>query len=197
MYPQNRINDRADLRLIRRIKNGSARAFKKLVETHQKRIYFTIRRIVPDHNITDDLVQDTFIKVYTKLDQYNETLPFYPWLHRIAVNAALNYLKKSSVRNEKLSIDEDVPVQIADPHENPLENIIQEEFRRQVAGALQELSKDQRVVFVLKTSEDLSYKEISERLDISIGTVMSRLSRAREKLKILLQPYLNNNDKKV
>ncbi len=80
---------------------------------------------------------------------------------------------------------------------NPIEEMIEREFKKKVAEALEQLPFDQRIVFILRTSEDLSYQEISDQLDISIGTVMSRLSRARAKLRELLQHYLSDNDLKV
>jgi RNA polymerase sigma-70 factor (ECF subfamily) len=123
---------------------------------------------------------------------------FYPWLHRIAINTTLNFQTKRSRIKASFPYTEDDEVnQSAINSENPLDEIIENEFKEKIGEALQQLPYDQRMVFILRTSEELSYQEISEQLDISIGTVMSRLSRARAKLKELLQQYLSDNKIKV
>lgn len=183
--------DREDLRWIRKARQGNQRAFEKLVVKYQKRIYYTVRKMVLDHSDTNDIVQDTFVKVYVNLKRFDEQYPFYPWLHRIAVNTAINHQTKAFRRKERVSIEqEEESWQTKSDDKNPLKTMLDNELKSRVARAVEQLPLEQRAVFVLRTSEGLSYQEISEQLNISVGTVMSRLSRAREKLKQLLQPYL-------
>ena len=183
--------DKEDLLWVRKARKGNKKAFEKLVLKYQKRIYYLVRKMILEHDDTNDIVQDTFVKAFLNLHQFDEQFPFYPWLHRIAINTTLNFQKKHSRMKDSLTNSEEYEIsQIAIDHGNPLEAVIEVEFKQKVNQALQRLPLDQRTVFILRTSEDLSYQEISERLDISIGTVMSRLSRARAKLKELLQQYL-------
>lgn len=179
--------DKEDLKWVRKARDGHIKSFEKLVLKYQKRIYFAVRKIILDHDDTNDIVQDTFIKVYSNLDQFNEQFSFYPWLHRIAINTTLNFKAKSSrMRVFSNHSEEDDVKRSIQSTENPLEEVIEAEFKERISEALKKLPFDQRMVFILRTSEDLSYQEISEQLDISIGTVMSRLSRARANLKELL-----------
>ena len=192
---RNKKDDKEDLRWLRKAKMGNQRAFEKLVLKYQQRIYFTVRKMVLDHSDSNDIVQDTFVKAYTNLHQFDERFPFYPWLHRIAINTTLNHQTKASRRKEIFTIEgEEEYKQFKPSTENPLKEIIQKELKDHVAQAMEQLSFNQRTVFVLRTSEGLSYQEIGQQLNISVGTVMSRLSRAREKLKDLLQPYLTDMD---
>ena len=194
--PDFKKDDREDLGLVRKTRKGNKNAFGKLVQKYQKRIYYRVREMVLDHSDTNDIVQDTFVKAYTKLHQYDERYPFYPWLHRIAINTALNHQTRASRKKETVRLDdeESLDIPITNSRSDPLNRVIQDEFTGRIALAMEQLPVDQRTVFVLRTSEGLSYQEISEHLDISMGTVMSRLSRAREKLKDLLLPYLNTNN---
>jgi len=190
--------DKQDLKWIRKAKKGNQRAFEKLVLEYQKSIYYSVRKMVLNHDDANDIVQDTFVKAYSHLHRFDEQLPFYPWLHRIAINTTLNFQTRVSRAKETYTNSEDNEIKkLALNNKNPLEEVIENEFKEKFTKALYRLPCDQRMVFILRTSEELSYQEISEQLDISIGTVMSRLSRARAKLKQLLQQYLSNNEIKV
>lgn len=184
-------DDREDLRWIHKAKQGRRDAYEKLVLKYQKRIYFVIRKIVVNHEDTNDIVQDTFVRAFTNLKFFDERYPFYPWLHRIAINTTLNHQKKVARQKETFTYKMEDDGEIFPVNDkNPLAEVIESELKERIAQALEQLPFDQRIVFILRTSEDLSYQEISERLDISIGTVMSRLARARAKLKEMLQSYL-------
>jgi len=190
-------SDKEDLKWVRNAKKGNQNAFEKLVLKYQKRIYYSVRKIILDHDDTNDIAQDTFVKAYSNLHRFDERFSFYPWLHRIAVNTTLNFQAKTSrVKTTFTNSTEDEVNQIAFNNENPLEGVIEIEFKEKLTAALQQLPFDQRMVFILRTSDELSYQEISEQLDISVGTVMSRLSRARTKLRELLQDYLSENNVK-
>jgi RNA polymerase sigma-70 factor (ECF subfamily) len=188
-------DDREDLSQVRRAKAGDKKAFGRLVLKYQKRIYFTIRKMVLDHGDTNDIVQDTFVKAFLNLNRFDETFAFYPWLHRIAVNTAINHLNKQTRRKESFLVDgKEEFHDTFKSASNPVKEMEQKELKDHLYDALKHLPSEQRAVFVLRTSEELSYQEISQQLDISIGTVMSRLSRAREKLKTILDPFMDSSD---
>jgi RNA polymerase sigma-70 factor (ECF subfamily) len=191
----NRRDDSEDLRWVSKARTGNQKAFEKLVVKYQKRIYSTVRRMVLDHDDTNDIVQDTFVKVYTHLHRFDDRYPFYPWLHRIAINTTLNHQKKRSRRKEHFATEGEMEFSKAgSADENPMKETLHRELEDRIAEAMERLPFDQRIVFVLRTSDGLSYQEISEQLNVSVGTVMSRLSRAREKLRDLLKPYLDVED---
>ncbi|MFQ5648444.1 MAG: sigma-70 family RNA polymerase sigma factor [bacterium] len=191
--------DKDVLRYVEKTLAGDSRAFERIISRYQKRVYFTILQMVMNHEDANDVVQDTFIKAYTKLSTFDEKYPFYPWLYRIAVNTALNHQKKKA-RSRALSLDDlDNNNHHAELAESPqqIDNMEGNELVHKLREALDRIPYEQRTVFVLRVNEGLSYQEISDTLEISIGTVMSRLSRAREKLKSLLQAYLETKDIEV
>lgn len=186
-------------RYIQKSLAGDAKAFEWIVRQFQKRIYYAALQIVMNHDDADDVIQETFIKAYTKLHTYDACYPFYPWLYRIAINTSLNHQKKK-LRQRTLSIEElDTNHNHADLSETPTQAFESEgsELIDRVKDALENIPAEQRTVFLLRVRDELSYQEISETLEISIGTVMSRLSRAREKLRNLLQDFLETRDLEV
>ena len=187
------------LRYVRKSLSGDAKAFEWIIRKYQKRLYFTVLQVVMNHEDADDILQDTFIKAYTKLDTYNESFPFYPWLYRIAINTSLNHQKKKA-RLRAISLDDlDGNGQQADLAESPTQMFDTEgsELVAKLKAALGKIPYEQRTVFILRVNDGLSYQEISETMDMSMGTVMSRLSRARDKLRILLEEYVETNDIEV
>lgn len=187
------------LKYVKKSLSGDANAFEWIVKKYQKRIYFTIVQMVMNHDDADDVMQETFIKAYTKLDTFDDSYPFYPWLYRIAINTSLNHQKKKA-RTRGVSIDDlDGNNHQADLAESPqqIRDMAGGELVSQLKKALELIPYEQRTVFILRVHDGLSYQEISDTLEISIGTVMSRLSRAREKLRGLLQNYLETKDIEV
>jgi RNA polymerase sigma-70 factor (ECF subfamily) len=162
-------------------------AFESLVREYQQRIYALCRRLTGAHQSADDLAQETFIKAYFALARFDAAWPLYPWLRKIAVNTALNYLK---TRGRERSLDDGSlgsrRMPTAAPADDPEERLERAEFQARFDGAVGSLPADQKSVFVLRFNEGLSYEEISRALDLPLGTVMSRLNRARQKLKDLL-----------
>lgn len=192
------LNDR-DVHLnIQKALNGDSRAFEYIIRKYQKRLYYTVLQIVMNHDDTNDVIQETFIKAYTKLSTYDRSYPFYPWLYRIAVNTSLN-LQKKKARLRALSLDDLDNNHHADLAESPrqMREMVGGELAVQIKSALSKIPLEQRTVFMLRVNDGLSYQEISDTLAISIGTVMSRLSRARDKLRSLLQNYLETKDIEV
>ena len=175
----------SDLELIRRVKSGETKAFDTLMQRYASRIYQVIYGMVHNSSDTQDLSQETFIHAYQGIRNFKEKYRFYTWLYRIAINLCINHWK----HNKKAQL---VPIEngesYADP--NPATDPAAMDLRRAVEKRLAQLPEEQKTVFVLRTFEDMSYQDIAEVLGISTGTVMSRLSRAREKLKGLLCEYL-------
>lgn len=192
-------NEKDVLKYIQKALSGDANAFEWIIRKYQKRVYFTVLQLVMNHDDADDVLQDTFVKVYTKLGTYDAQYPFYPWLYRIAINTALNHQKKKA-RIRALSLDHvDGNNHTSDLSESPkqMHDMVRGELVIKLKEALNKIPPEQRTVFILRVKEGLSYQEISESLEISMGTVMSRLSRAREKLRVLLQDYLETQNTEV
>ena len=176
-----------DAVLVRTAQQGDMDAFESLVRKYQHRVYALCRRLTGAHQSADDLAQETFIKAYFALERFDASWPLYPWLRRIAINTGLNYLK---VRSREGSLEDgsfgDRRTPTAAPADDPEERLEQAEFQARLDRAVGSLPPDQKSVFVLRFQENLSYEEISRTLDLPLGTVMSRLNRARQKLKGLL-----------
>jgi RNA polymerase sigma-70 factor (ECF subfamily) len=180
-----------DAVLVRKAQQGDMDAFESLVRKYQQRVYALCRRLTGAHQSADDLAQETFIKAYFALARFDAEFPLYPWLRRIALNSGLNYLK---ARRRERPLDEAAlgprRMPFSPPAEGPEERMERAEFEARFERAVASLPSDQRSVFVLRFHESLSYEEISRTLDVPVGTVMSRLNRARQKLKDLLADSL-------
>jgi RNA polymerase sigma-70 factor (ECF subfamily) len=166
-------------------------AFESLVRAYQQRIYALCRRLTGAHQSADDLAQETFIKAYFALERFDPAWPLYPWLRRIALNTGLNYLK---VRGRERPIEDgsfgDRRTPQAAPADDPQAELERVEFQARLDRAVQSLAPEQKSVFVLRFHEGMSYEEIGRALDLPLGTVMSRLNRARQRLKDLLADTL-------
>jgi RNA polymerase sigma-70 factor (ECF subfamily) len=180
-----------DAALVRKAQEGDVDAFESLVKMYQQRVYAVCRRLTGAHQSADDLAQETFIRAYFALGKFDPRWPLYPWLRRIAVNASLNYLK---ARDRERSLDNGRRAEhLADPRpaeDLPEARLERAEFEAKFDRSVASLPEEQRSVFVLKFYEGLSYEEIARTLDVPPGTVMSRLNRARQKLKALLADSL-------
>ena len=144
-------------------------------------------RITRRTDIAEDVGQETFIRAYRALGRFERGRPLGPWLVRIAANLAIN--QRRSPRSREQELPEGHAAEPA--RENgPLAQLLDREAGAVLEHAVGALPAEQRAVFVLRVYEDLSYQEIAETLGLSIGTVMSRLSRAREKLRTAVRPYL-------
>ncbi len=180
-----------DAVLVRKAQQGDMDAFESLVRKYQQRVYALCRRLTGAHQSADDLAQETFIKAYYALGRFDVQWPLYPWLRRIALNSGLNYLKAR--KRERPLLEGTLGARrtpFSAPADGPEERLERAEFEARFERALASLPADQRSVFVLRFHESMSYEEISRALDLPIGTVMSRLNRARQKLKGLLADSL-------
>ena len=173
--------------LLEKARGGSLFAFEEIVRRYQRRVYATAYRIVRRHEVADDVAQEAFIRAYRSLDRFDAQRPFGPWICRIAANLAVNHVRSPLAREDALP---DGHAETPSQAPGPLQGVLDTEARAMLERALEDLPTEQRAVFCLRVFEELSYREIADALGISMGTVMSRLSRAREKLREALAPYL-------
>ncbi len=175
-----------DIDLIRRFGDGSRSAFEDLVRKYQDKIFNLCCYMLHDRDNALDAAQEVFLKAYNRLKDFRGDCAFYSWLYRIAVNACLDQKRKSpdtADSSEPAPSVEDLPTSGPSP-----EQLYQsKETGRAILAALQKLPDILRAAIVLKEIEGLSYEEIADSLDTSIGTVKSRISRAREELRGLLR----------
>jgi RNA polymerase sigma-70 factor (ECF subfamily) len=174
-----------DIDLIKRIEDGSRPAFEELVRKYQDKIYNLCCYMLHDPDTARDAAQETFLKAYSRLKDFRGECAFYSWLYRIAVNTCLDEKRKSHEVTDSM---ETTPAVEDIPSSGPsAERLYQsKETGRAIQAALQKLPDGLRAAIVLKEMEGLSYEEIGDTLAISVGTVKSRISRAREELRRLL-----------
>jgi RNA polymerase sigma-70 factor (ECF subfamily) len=184
MRPTDEGGERA---LVARARKGDTDAFEALVKMYQRGIYGLCFRMTGAHQAADDLAQETFIKAYVCLASFDQEREFFPWLRRVAINSSLNYLK-SRKREEPLGEkDGRVPGQaLPSSSSTPQDELQRNEAREKLDRALKALPPKLKSVFVLHVFDGLSYEEIARAVEIPRGTVMSRLSRARRRLKAAL-----------
>jgi RNA polymerase sigma-70 factor, ECF subfamily len=173
-----------DGELITRFKGGDLSGFEELVRKYQDKVYNLCRYMIQDPHDAQDAAQDVFLKAYQNLKAFKPDASLYTWLYRIAVNTCLDYKKKS--RPEQAE-DESVIDDLASTELSPEQRYQSKEIGQAIQLALQKLPEALRAAIVLKEIEELSYEEIAAVLDTSLGTVKSRISRAREELRRLLQ----------
>ncbi|MBI3976377.1 MAG: sigma-70 family RNA polymerase sigma factor, partial [Armatimonadetes bacterium] len=162
--------------LIARSQRGDLEAFDRLVAAHEDRIYHAAYRITGNAEDARDAAQETFLKAFRALPRYRHEAAFSTWLHRIAVNASLDIVRRRP-QVPPVSLED---VALPAPSGNPEPEAERSEVQRRIQQALGRLAPDHRVIVVLRDLQGLAYEEIAEVLRIPIGTVRSRLSRARE-----------------
>lgn len=176
-----RTTEHDDARLVRQCLHGDESAFAVLVQRYQQAVFNVALRMLKDYNEAQEVAQEVFIKVYEKLDAFDERFKFFSWVYRMAVNTALNRAKRSR-RFITLESEQDYAATRGNPHEDYEETETGENVQR----ALMVMKPDYRAVIILKHFEGLSYQEIGETLEIPEKTVKSRLFTARQILKDLL-----------
>jgi RNA polymerase sigma-70 factor (ECF subfamily) len=192
-YVQNRETvEEKDRELVSRALEGDSEGFATIVRTYQKRVYAVALRMTRKHEVADDVAQETFVRAYKGLHGFELGRPLAPWLTRIAANLSINYLTGASKREQPLPEENEPSRQpVADSEtSDPLKSLLSSEFIRALDDATERLPAEQKAVFILRVHEEMRYDEIAATLDISTGTVMSRLFRARAKLKEMLKGYL-------
>lgn len=181
-----------DLALVERVKRGDLSAFSQLVDKYQNRIYSAVLNYVYNADDAYDITQDAFVKAYTNINRFNSSSAFYTWLYRIAINTAIDAIRKRKSRPvESLEDDkyaqsgfEPVGTDIADDPERSLANA---ELARHLNEAISSLSHKLRSVIVLHDVEGLSQEEVAQIIGVPVGTVKSRVSRARAEIRRYLE----------
>ena len=178
-----------DEQLIKKFQNGDIGAFNQIVHRYKDRLLNFIYRFVNDIDKSEDLVQDTFLKLYTHKDSYKEIAKFSTWLYTIAANLAKTELRKIK-RRKTFSISDlskdDREFVISSEAVGPDDKDINSTFEKNIQNALERLSVDFKTIIILRDIQELSYDEISKIMRLPIGTVKSRINRGRLKLQDLL-----------
>jgi len=172
-----------DQLVIERVLAGDAKAFEVLVKKYQRKIYFLAMRMTRNHDVADELAQESFVRAYMSLASFQKGRNFYTWLYRIAVNQILNYLKHKSFTVSLDTPSGQIFLEQIPRSPDQLNRLMNNEQMKEFQTALDNLPPAQKTIFMLKTYEEFSYDEISKIMGCSVGTVMSRLFRARAKLK--------------
>ena len=190
----------SDLMLVERTVAGDQRAFELLVVKYQRRIQRLIGRMVRDVDLVEDIAQETFIRAYRALHQFRGDAQFYTWLYRIAVNTAKKFLmemKRDPVLSENQFKNDDddetnSPGIELTSDETPESVLAAKEIATAVNAAMDALPEDLRQAVVLREIDGLTYEEIAEVMNCPIGTVRSRIFRARESISAKVRPMLEN-----
>lgn len=193
---ETRFIDDPDLSLVQRVQRGDKRAFDLLVIKYQHRIIHLVNRYVKDPVEAEDVAQDSFIKAYRALADFRGESAFYTWLYRIAINTAKNYLLSRSRRHQDDEIDIqdaeqlEMAAQLKDV-ETPEHSLMNDQVVQVIRAALDKLPEDMRTAIMLREFEGMSYEEIAVAMDCPIGTVRSRIFRARAAIDEKLSPLLD------
>jgi len=179
-----------DDEVIEQVKNGDNDAFAILVKKYQKGIYRLTYRMTNDHFTADELAMETFVRAYKSIKRFRRGANFFNWVYTIAVRLCLNFIKKEKRRVDVDPSNIDSYVVRRKQEDGLLEKIIEKETKEKIRETIQKLPMKLRAVLLLKVDEELPYAEISKILRIPTGTVMSRLNRARERLKKSMRTYL-------
>ncbi|MDH5407867.1 MAG: RNA polymerase sigma factor RpoE [Gammaproteobacteria bacterium] len=185
-----------DQALVERVQHGDKRAFDLLVLKYQHRIAKVLTRYLYNQEDVMDVVQESFIKAYRALPSFRGDSAFYTWLYRIAINTAKNHLVAQSRRPIQGGVDSQEAEQFEDAHElrdnaTPERQLMRDQIEEVITKAIEDLPEDLRTAITLREIEGLSYEEIAEAMSCPIGTVRSRIFRARETIDEKLAPLLS------
>jgi len=194
--PVSMTTEASDAQLVERVQRGDKRAFDLLVVKYQHKVLKLVSRLISNPAEAEDVAQDAFIKAYRALKSFRGDSAFYTWLYRIAINTAKNAL----VSNGRRPVDYNLDLQDPDQYEaqsrlresdTPEGMLLTEEIRQTVQNAMQDLPNDLRTAITLRELDGLSYEEIAEAMACPVGTVRSRIFRAREAIDKRLKPLLD------
>lgn len=184
-----------DSALVARVQRGDKRAFDLLVKKYQHRLMALIGRYVRDRAEVADVAQEAFIKAYRALPNFRGDSQFYTWLYRIAINTAKNFLAAQGRRLQTIDVEGMDAEQIADiagptDDASPERLLLTAELKRTIDQAMADLPEELRTALLLREYEGLSYEEIAEVMECPIGTVRSRIFRAREAVDKRIEPLI-------
>ena len=171
---------------------GDEKAYSELTQKYQKPLYFHVRKMIRKPDFAEDLVQDIFLKAFKSLKNYKNDYAFSTWLYRIATNHTIDYLRKKKLETLSINADDSddthAAIQLADEDNFTDEPMIKRERKNKVREAIDQLPEKYREVILKRHIEEKSYQEISEEMDIPLGTVKAHIFRARE----LLYKYMKD-----
>lgn len=173
--------------LIRAALSGDSEAFGQLVRTHQERLYAAMLQVTRSTEEAEDVVQEAFVRAFLKLDSFHGNSQFFTWLYRIAFNNALSRRRRKQPSVSLEQAREATGAEPVDHVDAPDAGLLREERVAMIQRALDQLTLEHRAILVLREMEDQSYEAIADFLQISIGTVRSRLNRARTQLRLALE----------
>ncbi len=197
MNDQALTSEQIDRELVLRVQQGDKSAYDHLVRKYQHKIIQIVNRYVKDPSEAQDVAQESFIKAYRALNNFRGDSAFYTWLYRIAINTAKNYLVSRARRHSQYEVDVQEAEQIGNiPQlrslETPEQQLFNEEIIAAIKSAIDKLPEEMRMAIMLREFEGLSYEEIAKAMDCPVGTVRSRIFRAREAIDNKLSPLLDN-----
>jgi RNA polymerase sigma-70 factor, ECF subfamily len=190
------LNEKTDEDLVGIFIDGDERAFSELMKRYNRRMVNYIFRIIGDRDRAEDLLQDTFIRVYRNINRFDRNRKFSTWLYTIATNLAKNELRNAGrspllyFQNFFFRKDEPQMFDAADKSGRPDDNLYNKQLSDIIKSSIEKMPQRHRVVFTLRETEGKSYEEIAEILGCNIGTVKSRLNRARARFAQIVEPYL-------
>lgn len=193
-------NSPSDAELVAATQGGDRQAFGTLVERHQERLFNTLLRVLGSADDAREVLQDAFVQAYSKLDTFRGSAQFYTWMYRVALNLACSHRRRTKRRRSEVSVDAlktSVGQEPLDHEGTAEEQMLRAEQAEQVQAALLKLSAEHRQVLVLRELEDYSYESIAEILELPVGTVRSRLFRARMQLKGFLDEMVLSESKQT
>lgn len=188
-------SEELDQDLVLRVQQGDKSAYDLLVIKYQHKIIQLVNRYVKDQSEAQDVAQETFIKAYRALGNFRGDSAFYTWLYRIAINTAKNYLVARTRRGSDSELDIDDEEQVHNINElkgldTPEQMLLNDEIIETIKSAIEKLPEEMRIAITLREFEGMSYEEIAEAMDCPVGTVRSRIFRAREAIDSKLNPLL-------
>jgi len=191
-------NPEADLQLVKRVQKGDQRAFDLLVLKYQHKIHALISRYVKDSHEVQDVAQEAFIKAYRALKGFRGDSAFYTWMYRIAINTAKNHLMVKGRRPPSSDVDLDdaeyyTGSEGLKDQTTPENSLARDQLEKAVHQAIGELPGDLKMALTLREFDGMSYEDIAAIMDTPIGTVRSRIFRAREAVDKKISPYLSKS----
>lgn len=188
-----------DAELVARVQRGDKKAFDLLVMKYQRKIMRLLSRMIRDQSEIEDVAQEAFIKAYRALPQFRGESAFYTWLYRIAINTARNWMASSSRRPSAPNAVENEDGETFNETDNlsdistPESMVASRQIAETVNAAIESLPEELRTAIVLREIEGMSYEDIAQSMGCPIGTVRSRIFRAREAVAARLRPLLGND----
>jgi RNA polymerase sigma-70 factor (ECF subfamily) len=176
--------------LVKRAKNGDLEAYEEIIKLYDKKVFSLIFNMIRNQDDVEDIAQEVFIKIYRNLKNFKEESSLYTWIYRITVNICIDEMKKRKqvvYLDEKIQVqDGEIEIQIPDTGK-PLDEIAEDkEIKDRLINCINKLPENARIMIALRDIKEFSYQEIAEILNLNIGTVKSKINRARNMLKALL-----------